>query len=94
MTKNINSILLSEINDEIRPIAEKVINNKRITVEEGRTLYEKGELALLGTLANIVRERKHGSKTYFNKNFHIEPTNICIYSVVIGIFSGFSWFPN
>jgi len=80
MTKNINSVILSEINNEIKTITEKIINNQRITVEEGIILYEKGELALLGTLANIVRERKHGNKTYFNKNFHIEPTNICIYN--------------
>ena len=80
MTKNIDSVLLSEIKEEIKPIAEKVINDKRITVEEGIVLYKKAELALLGALANIVRERKHGDKTYFNKNFHIEPTNICIYN--------------
>ena len=80
MTNTINSILLSEINEEIKPIAEKIINSERISVEEGIILYEKGDLGLLGTLANIVRERKHGDKTYFNKNFHIEPTNICIYN--------------
>ncbi|MBN2756586.1 MAG: aminofutalosine synthase MqnE [Bacteroidales bacterium] len=65
---------------ELKDIAKKVINNDRITVEEGIILYEKGELGFLGTLANIVRERKHGHNTYFNRNFHIEPTNICIYN--------------
>ena len=41
---------------------------------------EKGSLPFLGTLANHVREKLHGDKTYFNRNFHIEPTNICVFS--------------
>ncbi len=51
----------------------------RLTAQEGVILYEKGELAYLGVLANYIRERKHGDYTYFNRNFHIEPTNLCIY---------------
>ncbi len=42
-------------------------------------LFEKGELGYLGVLANYVREKRHGDKTYFNRNFHIEPTNLCVY---------------
>jgi aminodeoxyfutalosine synthase len=34
----------------------------------------------LGSLANHVRERLHGDKTYFNRNFHIEPTNVCVFT--------------
>ena len=65
---------------ELRKIAEKVANSERITEAEGLLLYEQGELGYLGALANAVRERKHGDNTYFNRNFHIEPTNICIYT--------------
>lgn len=61
-------------------IAEKVRHHERITDEEGLLLFEKGSLAFLGSLANSVRERLHGDITYFNRNFHIEPTNVCIYS--------------
>jgi aminodeoxyfutalosine synthase len=43
-------------------------------------LFEKGSLSFLGALANWVREEKHGDKTYFNRNFHIEPTNVCVFS--------------
>ncbi len=64
----------------IKNIGEKILAGERITQEEGILLYEQGEVGLLGSLANVVRERKNGNKTYFNRNFHIEPTNICIYS--------------
>lgn len=64
----------------LRVIAEKVHANKRITPEEGLTLYEKAPLGFLGALANHLREKKHGDKTYFNRNFHVEPTNVCLYT--------------
>ena len=65
---------------ELQRISNKIINKERILFDEGVTLFEKGSLSWLGTLANFVREEKHGDKTYFNKNFHIEPTNVCVFS--------------
>src|SRR5690606_11405788 len=38
------------------------------------------ELGFLGALANHIRQQLHGSKVYFNRNFHIEPTNVCIFT--------------
>lgn len=64
---------------ELKAIAQKVLHNQRITFDEGVLLYEKAELGYLGILANYIREQKHGDKTYFNRNFHIEPTNLCVY---------------
>lgn len=64
----------------LRRIAEKVQAGTRISDEEALLLYEEGPLGFVGALANAVRERKHGDKTYFNRNFHIEPTNICLYT--------------
>lgn len=61
-------------------IAEKVVASERITEQEGRVLYEEAPLAYLGILANGIRESRHGNKTYFNRNFHIEPTNVCLYT--------------
>ena len=61
-------------------IAEKVKANQRIDTEDCLYLYQRASLSLLGSLANDIRERKHGAKTFFNKNFHIEPTNVCVYS--------------
>jgi aminodeoxyfutalosine synthase len=63
----------------LRTIAEKVQNGTRISEAEGNILFEQGELAYLGVLANFVREKKNGDNTYFNRNFHIEPTNLCVY---------------
>ena len=43
-------------------------------------LFERGPLGFVGSLANFSREKKHGDRTYFNRNFHIEPTNVCLYT--------------
>ena len=67
------------ISPSLKKIASKVFNNERITPEEGVQLFEEGDLNFLGALANFIREEKHGDTTYFNKNFHIEPTNICVF---------------
>lgn len=64
---------------DLKHIAQKVLNKQRITFDEGVLLYEQGELGYLGTLANHIRQERHGDKTYFNRNFHIEPTNLCVY---------------
>jgi len=63
----------------LNSISEKVSSGVRITPDECLALYEHAELGYLGRLANLVRERKNGNYTYFNRNFHIEPTNICVF---------------
>jgi aminodeoxyfutalosine synthase len=77
-----NLLLLQQnphLPDDLKRIAGKVLHNERITFDEGILLYEKAELGYLGVLANYIREKRHGNKTYFNRNFHIEPTNLCVY---------------
>jgi aminodeoxyfutalosine synthase len=69
----------SNLSAELKNIAEKVRLNQRISFDEGIILYENAELGYLGVLANFIREKRHGDITYFNRNFHIEPTNLCIY---------------
>lgn len=75
------AILLNNknISSELRAIAQKVSDGKRITFDDGVYLYKNAELSYLGVLANYIREKKHGDKTYFNRNFHLEPTNLCVY---------------
>lgn len=67
------------LSQPLKDIAIKVKEKTRVTFDEGVYLYEHAELSYLGALANYIRERKHGDLTYFNRNFHIEPTNICVY---------------
>jgi aminodeoxyfutalosine synthase len=64
----------------VREIAGKVERGERISPEEGLTLYRNAGLALLGVLAGIVRRRHNSNYAFFNHNFHIEPTNKCIYN--------------
>lgn len=77
---SVNSVIADVKNKQLQIIADKVLANERLTAEDGLVLFEKGSLAYLGALANYVREKKHGDKTYFNRNFHIEPTNVCVFS--------------
>ena len=70
----------ADLDQQLKDIALKVQNKERITFDEGVYLYEHAELGFLGVLANYIREQKHGDKTYFNRNFHIEPTNLCVYT--------------
>jgi aminodeoxyfutalosine synthase len=65
--------------DRLLTIAEKVFNKTRISPDEGLYLYENATLGFLGILANHIREERHGDFVFFNRNFHIEPTNICVF---------------
>ena len=71
---------LETLSPSHKEIARKVEQGERISTEECLDLYENGDLGFLGALANTIRNRKHGDKTYFNKNFHLEPTNVCLYT--------------
>jgi aminodeoxyfutalosine synthase len=72
--------LIQTVDPDLYQIGEKIIAKERITPAEGEELFTRGSLPFLGTLANHVRERLHGDRTYFNRNFHIEPTNVCVFS--------------
>jgi aminodeoxyfutalosine synthase len=79
-TNNIQVIIDAVGDSLLQQIGNKVIQNERISFEEGVYLFEKAPLPYVGALANWKRESLHGNKTYFNKNFHIEPTNVCVFS--------------
>lgn len=64
----------------LKQIEKKVKSGERISPREGLLLYENGEPGFLGMLSNQVRERINSGFVYFNRNFHIEPTNICIHN--------------
>ena len=64
----------------LKPIAEKVMAGARLSADDGLALYRSHDLLALGWLANFVREKLHGKRTYFNVNRHINPTNVCMAS--------------
>jgi aminodeoxyfutalosine synthase len=58
-------------------IRDKVRDGESLTLEDGVALFEHKNLLEVGALANEVRERLHGDRTYFNRNLHINATNVC-----------------
>ena len=59
-------------------IQEKVRAHQPLDADDGVFLYHYPDLLAVGSLANEVRERLHGDQTFFNINFHINPTNVCV----------------
>ncbi len=80
VASGIEQIISNEKNIALQAIGNKILNQERINFDEGVLLFEQASLPFVGALANWVREQKHGNKTYFNRNFHIEPTNVCVFS--------------
>ena len=80
VASGIEQIISNEKNTALQAIGNKILNKQRINLDEGVLLFEQASLPFVGALANWVREQKHGNKTYFNRNFHIEPTNVCVFS--------------
>jgi len=73
----LNDALLSS---DMKAIVQKVADGKRINNDDALLLFEEGTVGFTGILANYIREKKHGDNTFFNRNFHIEPTNVCLYT--------------
>src|SRR6202045_4754452 len=72
----LNTLRISDA--RLKPVAQKVLANERLTAEDGLTLYRSHDLLAVGWLANHVREKLHGNICYFNVNRHINPTNVCV----------------
>jgi aminodeoxyfutalosine synthase len=66
--------------DGLGPIRDKVMARERLTEEEALRIYEAKDLAAIGALANHVREKRHGDLTFYNRNVHLNPTNVCVAS--------------
>lgn len=64
----------------LKIIGQKILQNERISFDDGVALFKKSSLPYVGALANWKRNELHGDITYFNRNFHIEPTNVCVFS--------------
>ena len=58
-------------------VAAKVIGARRLSAEDGMRLYACRDLATVGALANVARERVSGDRTYWVRNQHVNYTNVC-----------------
>ena len=62
----------------LRPIGDKVLAGERLSFDDGVAMYSSFDILALGQMANIVRERINGNKTFYNVNRHINPTDVCV----------------
>ena len=60
-------------------IIEKCRRYERITADEALVLWQQAPLWQLSELATAAKRRVSGSKVYYNRNFHLEPTNVCLF---------------
>ncbi len=76
------------MNISLESIQQKVENQIRLTADEGLFLYnDEVDLHRVGQLADTVRRRLHGNRAYYNRNAHLNPTNICGYRCELCAFS-------
>src|SRR5205807_4753907 len=64
----------------LEPIRDKVVAGQTLSYDDGVALYRSRDVHGIGRLANFVREKLHGDKTYYNRNRHINYTNVCALS--------------
>src|SRR4026209_1212824 len=80
--------MLSRLADaRLLDIADKLEAGERLTLDDGRRLFECDDLLSVGWLANREREKRHGDRTYYNYNIRIEATNVCVASCLFCSFS-------
>ncbi|MCK9562352.1 MAG: aminofutalosine synthase MqnE [Bacteroidales bacterium] len=82
-SSEIETLLFSpSTHNTLQNIAKKIIDFQRISTDDCNILYQEADISFLGVLANYICTHKHNNHVYFNKNIHIEPTNICIHDCV------------
>lgn len=64
----------------IERIVAKVRAGERISGEEALVLWREAPLWMLGELATEAKRRVSGDKVFYNRNFHLEPTNLCVFN--------------
>ncbi|CAN5495238.1 aminofutalosine synthase MqnE [soil metagenome] len=74
-------------NPTFEEISTKVRRGERLGFDDGVALFLHKDPLAVGALANEVRERLHGDRTYFNKNMRIEVTNVCVASCLFCSFA-------
>src|SRR5438034_6572807 len=62
------------------PTRDKILAGEELSFDDGVKLYASRDIHGIGRLANFVREKLHDDKTYYNRNRHINYTNVCALS--------------
>jgi aminodeoxyfutalosine synthase len=71
----------------LEAIRQKMQRGERLSFDEGVALFRHPDVVAVGQLANEVRERLHGDRTYFNRNMRLEVTNVCVASCLFCSFA-------
>jgi aminodeoxyfutalosine synthase len=71
----------------ITRIRDKLRDGEPLSFDDGVELWRHPNLLDVGALANDMRERLHGDRTYFNRNLHINATNVCVASCMFCSFA-------
>lgn len=61
-------------------IAARVSTGERLTAEDALILWQDAPLWRLGELAVAKKREVSGDKVFYNRNFHLEPTNVCLFN--------------
>src|ERR1044072_2219469 len=81
-------MILSRLADShLLDIADKLDAGARLTLDDGRRLFECDDLLGVGWLANRAPERRHGDQTFYNYNIRLEATNVCVASCLFCSFA-------
>lgn len=64
----------------INDISDAVRRGERISAEAAMMLWREAPLWLLGELATARKRQMSGQTVYYNRNVHLEPTNICLFN--------------
>src|SRR5689334_8768183 len=62
----------------LAPIWDKVRLQKRLTVDDVRTLYASPDILGVGWMAKQEKERRWGKQAFYVLNQKLEPTNVCV----------------
>jgi aminodeoxyfutalosine synthase len=71
----------------LEAIRQKIQHGERLSYDDGVALFRHPDVVAVGQLANEVRERLHGDRTYFNRNMRLEVTNVCVASCLFCSFA-------
>jgi aminodeoxyfutalosine synthase len=77
VTNNIPS-LPESINADVKIILNKAISGQRISCEEGVILHNKCDLPTLSNVAYYLKQNRHGTSVFYNRNLHVNQTNVCV----------------